>query len=321
MQLRVLSRDDLHGLLDMPSAIAAMRSAFEQLSDGRAQIPVRAAVEGPVATLLAMPGRLEVPQALGAKLVAVAPHNRREGLPAIHAAVVLLDALSGVPRAVMEGSWLTALRTGAASGLATELLARRDARVLAVVGAGAQARFQVDAVRAVRSVEEVRIHSRGGRSARALASELHDVRVEVAETADDAVRGADVVVTVTDSRAPVVSNDAVTPGTHLNAVGGYRRDMQELPTSLMARARVVVDQVAAALAEAGDVVIPLEAGVLDTAELVELGAVAAGAAPGRRHVDEITVFKSVGSAAQDLAVAALALERATTAGVGTLVEL
>jgi ornithine cyclodeaminase len=247
----------------------------------------------------------------------------------VHAAVLLVDPESGLPSALLEGTWLTALRTGAASGLATDLLARPDASVLGVIGAGVQARTQVEAVRAVRRIEEVRVASRTRASAESLARELEageataagPPRVVVVDSSRDAASGADVVVTATDSATPVLPADAVAPGAHVNAVGGYRPDMQELPSGLVARARLVVDQVAAALAEAGDVVIPIAEGLVRETDLVELGAVAAGRAAGRRLPDEITVFKSVGSAAQDLALAALALERARAAGAGTVVEL
>lgn len=302
----------------MPAAIQAMRDAFGQLHDGGATIPVRTPVESGGVTLLSMPGALADPAALGAKLVTVAPGNRSRGLPAIHALVLLLDPETGAPAALLDGEWLTALRTGAASGLATDLLALPGTEVLAVVGAGAQARTQIQAVRAVRPIREVRILSRSGTSAERLAGELEGVTARVARTPFEAVAGAQVVVTATDATSPVVP-ESLDPGTHVNAVGGYRRDMQELPSPLVARARVVVDQREGALAEAGDVVIPLSQGLLSEAGIVELGALVRGDAPGRTDPTEITVFKSVGNAAQDLAVAQVALERAVARGVGTVV--
>lgn len=318
MRLRVLTASDLQAAVDMPAAIQAMRDAFGQLSSGRATIPVRTHLESGGVTLLGMPGALTDPPALGAKLVTVAPGNRERGLPAIHALVALMDPRTGVPVAVMDGEWLTALRTGAGSGLATDLLALPDASVLAVIGAGPQARTQIEAVRAVRPIREIRVHSRTGGSARALAAEMEGVDVSVADTSEAAVQGAQVVVTATDSCAPVIP-DRLSPGTHVNAVGGYRPDMQEIPSSLMGRARVVVDQVEATLAEAGDVVVPVSSGVLVPADLVELGEVVNGTAVGRTSPAEITVFKSVGNAAQDLAVARVALARALELGVGTVV--
>jgi ornithine cyclodeaminase len=326
MQLRILSGAELRRLLDMPSAIAAMRAAFTRLSDGRARVPLRTALEAGSVTALTMPGFVPDPDALGAKVVTVCGANRERGLPAVHAVVLLVDPADGRPCALLEGTWLTALRTGAASGLATDLLARPDARVLGMIGAGVQARTQAAAVRAVRPIEEVRVFSRTRASAEALARELEEeaagtLRVAAVDSARAAVTGADVVVTATDCASPVLPADAVAPGAHVNAVGGYRPDMQELPSRLVARARLVVDQIAAALAEAGDVIVPIAEGLVREADLVELGAVAAGRVTGRRGPHEITVFKSVGSAAQDLALAALALERARAAGAGTVVEL
>ncbi|MEJ2540886.1 MAG: ornithine cyclodeaminase [Gemmatimonadota bacterium] len=269
MELRVLTEGDLRQALDMPAAIQAVRQAFVALSGGGARVPVRQRIEGPGATLLSMPGTLSAPGSLGAKLVTVAPDNRRRGLPAIHAVVVLLDPTTGVPRALLDGEWLTALR------LAEE-----------AAGAG------VEGVRAV-------------------------------ATAAEAIRGAQIVVTATDSSEPVLDPDALEPTVLINAVGGYRRDMQEVPTVVTARARVVVDQVEAALREAGDVWIPCEAGVLRPEELEELGALAAltgGETPGAEARPGVTLFKSVGNAVQDLAVAALALERAEALGLGTVVR-
>lgn len=340
MNLRVLTADHLRAALDMPSCIRAMRGAFAQLSSGGAEIPVRTRVELPApaaGVLLAMPGALADPAAVGAKLVTVVPGNVRRGLPAVSALVVLLDPETGRPRALLDGEWLTALRTGAGSGLATDLLARPDASVLAVVGAGVQARTQIQAVRAVRPIREIRVVSRGGGSARRLVQELLDevdrerdaggapraegggrpLAVRALDDVREAVAGAHVLVTATDAEEPVLPADAVHAGVHLNAVGAYRPDMRELPGALVTRARVVVDQREAALAEAGDLVIPVEAGLLDPASLVELGEVVLGREPGRRSADEVTVFKSVGSAAQDLAAASLALSRAEAHGLGT----
>ncbi len=335
MRLRILTETDLRAALDMPAAIRAVRAAFEALSGGRAHVPVRQAVEGPGITLLSMPAFLEGGEegggaALGAKLVTVAAGNRARGIPAIHALVVLLDPETGAPRAALDGEWLTALRTGAGSGVATDLLARPDAEILGVIGAGPQARTQVEAVRAVRSIREVRICSRSGDSAERLAAALAAAGipgVRAVATSADATRDADVVVTATDSRVPVVQASALRPGVHVNAVGGYRRDMQELPTEVVAAAEVVaVDQVEAALREAGDVWIPLEADRIGREDLVEVGALAAAARvhgfpPGgsRPPGAGVTIFKSVGNAVQDLAVGGLALANAEARGLGTLV--
>lgn len=328
MRLRVLTEGDLRRALDMPGAIEAVRAGFRALSGGRAEIPVRQQIQGGSTELLSMPGWLGVPQSLGAKLVTVAPDNRGRGLPAIHALVTLMDPVTGEPRAVMDGEWLTALRTGAGTGVAADLLSPPDADVLAVIGAGPQARTQIEAVASVRKLREIRIHSRSGTSAERLARTLTGEGlkgVSVAPTSSAATRGAGIVATATDSLGPVLDAAALEPGVLVCAVGGYRRDMQEVPSSFTARARVVVDQVAGALREAGDVWIPLQQGLLDEADLVELGSLVARAEEGGDGARSPlrsggTLFKSVGNAVQDLAVASLALERAEAQGLGTLVE-
>jgi ornithine cyclodeaminase len=321
VQLRILSAPDIAALVAMPEAIDAMRDAFGQLSSGEARIPARAHLEADGTTVLFMPGALARPAVMGTKVVAVAPGNRTRGLPTIHAAMMLVDVATGRPTALLEGRHLTALRTGAASGLATDLLARPEASVLAVIGAGAQARSQVAAVRAVRPLTEVRVVSRTRASAERLARQLSGVGVHVCDDATTAVRGADIVVTATDSRDPVLADADIAAGTHINAIGSYTPAMRELPASLLARARVFVDQVASCLAEAGEIIAAVEAGSLDRAALTELGCVVSGSAVGRRDPDEVTVFKSVGSAAQDLAVAARALARAEARNVGVSVNL
>lgn len=328
MRLRVLTEGDLRRALDMPGAIEAVRAGFRALSGGGAEIPVRQQIQGGGTALLSMPGWLGGPQSLGAKLVTVAPGNRARGLPAIHALVTLMDPVTGEPRAVMDGEWLTALRTGAATGVAADLLSPPEADVLAVIGAGPQARTQIEAVAAVRELREIRIHSRSGTSAERLAQTLSGEGVQgvsVAPTSPAATRGAGIVATATDSLEPVLDDAALEDGVLVCAVGGYRRDMQEVPSAFTARARVVVDQVAGALREAGDVWIPLQQGLLDKADLVELGSLVARAEEGGDGGPSppwlgATLFKSVGNAVQDLAVASLALDRAEARGLGTLVE-
>ena len=335
MRLRILTESDLRAAVDMPAAIRAVRAGFEALSTGRAHVPVRQAVDAAGVTLLSMPAFLQQGAegggaALGSKLVTVAPGNRARGLPSIHALVILLDPQTGEPRAALDGEWLTALRTGAGSGVATDLLARPDAEILGVIGAGAQARAQIEAVRVVRPIQEVRICSRSGDSAARLAAALAEEGIPGARAVSgpaEATRDADVVVTATDSRVPVVQAAALRPGVHINAVGGFRRDMQELPTEVVARADVVaVDQVDAGLREAGDLWIPLEAGRIQRGDLVEIGALAAsaradGSPPGgcRPRGAAITIFKSVGNAVQDLAVGGLALANAEARELGTVV--
>lgn len=321
-ELRILSADDVRAALDMTAAIAAVRAAFVELSTGAAQVPLRLSLDAGACTTLVMPAFLPASRDLATKVVSVAPENARRGLPVVSGAVLVLDASTGVPRALLDGSSLTALRTGAASGVATDLLASPDARVLAVFGAGVQARTQIAAVRAVRRIEEVRVVARTRASAEKLAGELEGVAARALEDRREAVRGADVVVAATDSSVPVFPGAAVEPGAHVNGVGSYTPQMREVDGDLIARAVVVVDSRSAALAEAGDLIQAIREGRVGEGHIrAELGEVAAGLRPGRTSSGEVTFFKSVGSAAQDAAAAGATLRSAEARGLGTLARI
>jgi len=322
MKLRVLSRADVQAAVGMAAAIDAVAGAYEELSAGRAQSPVRLGLEAPGGVALFMPAYLMDSGAMGAKIVSMFQGNPARGLASIHGVVLLVDPETGVPTAIMDGTYLTALRTGAGSGVATRVLARDDARVLTVFGAGAQARTQIEAVRAVRPIEEVRIVSRGGRSAEALAQELEGVEAHALTDPSEAVRGADVICAATTSSTPVFPGRAVDPGVHVNGVGSFKPGMQEVDAELLLRARVVVDARDAALEEAGDLVIPIRDGVFGENHIAaEIGEILAGTAPGRSSPTEITYFKSVGNAVQDMAVAQLALREAQSRALGQEIEL
>ena len=306
----------------MRGAIDAMRVAFTQLSSGDAVVPDRLGVETPHGVSLFMPGYLPEGEHLAAKIVSVFTGNRERGLPVINAVVLVLDSETGVPRALMDGTYLTALRTGAASGLATEVLALEDAAVLAVFGAGPQARTQIEAVRAVRPIVEVRVFSLSIAESEALAQEVQGVSVTVVDDPRRALAGAQVIVTATDSRRPVFPGELVEPGSHVNAVGAFTPEMRELDGVLVGRATVVVDSRATVMAEAGDLVQAIREGGFTLDQIhAELGEVVSGTRPGRRSSDEVTLFKSVGSAAQDVAAAGRILSAAEAAGLGATVEI
>lgn len=324
MRFRILSQTDVRASIRMPEAIDAMCDAFVQLASGRAHVPPRVPLHTREGDTFFMPAHLEATGDLGAKVVSVYGTNNRRGLPAIHAAVLVLDAATGAPRAVLDGTYLTALRTGATSGLATRLLARPDASTLALFGAGAQARTQLEAIRLVRPIREVRIVSRTHESAVRFAREIpaDDLDVRVLDDPAAAAEGADIIVAATTSPTPVFPGSAVLPGTHINGIGSYTPTMQEIDAELLRRARIIVDSRPAALAEAGDLIIPIRNGMLMPQDIVaELGAVADGRVPGRTSDDEITFFKSVGNAVQDIAIAQRVLEAAETHGLGSTVEL
>ncbi len=322
MQIRILSAADVRAAIDMPAAIETMRSAFDALSAGKATVPVRLSLETPHGVTLFMPAHMHDSGATGAKVVSVNVDNPSRGLPAIHAVVLVLDAASGQVRALMDGTWLTALRTGAVGGLAADLLSRPDASVVALFGAGVQARTQLEAVRCVRNVEEVRIVDPMRESAERLAADLVGLEARVVDDATEAVRDADIVVTATTSRMPVFPGSAIGAGTHVTGVGSYTPEMREVDVDLIRRARVVVDQREAVLAEAGDLIVPIAEGILDVSVIAaEIGEVVAGRVPGRESEDQITFFKSVGNAVQDVTVADAVLASAERNGLGTVLDL
>jgi len=327
MKLRILSGQDVRSALPMRRAIEAVKQAFAQLSTGQAQAPLRTALDVPrhSGVTLFMPGYLAADDQMAVKIVSVFNDNPAKGLPLIHALVVVVDATTGAPAAVMDGTYLTALRTGAASGAATDLLARRDARVAAIFGAGAQGRAQLEAVCAARAIEQAWVYDALPEQAQVYAAEMSErlaLSVRVAGTPSEAVRQADVICTATTSHVPVFDDGDVRPGTHINGVGAYTPQMQEIPAETVLRAKVVIDHHAASLAEAGDLLIPLEQGLMTEDHIyAELGEIAAGRKPGRETEEEITFFKSVGVAVQDVAAAAAVLEAACKLGLGTEVSL
>lgn len=322
MQTRILSAADVRWCIDMPAAIEAMRTAFAALSDGSARVPLRLALDTTHGVSLFMPAWLSRSGTAGAKVVSVHPGNVGRGLPVIHATVLVLEEQTGRVLALMDGTWLTALRTGAAGGLAADLLARKDARTVALFGAGVQARTQLEALRCVRPIESVRIVSATGVSARALAAELEGVSARQVDDPDEALDGAHIVITATSSATPVFDGTRVEPGAHVTAIGSFTPEMREVDTALLRRARVVVDQREAALAEGGDIAGPIADGAVDESVIAaELGEIVLGRVTARESADQVTYFKSVGNAAQDVAVAALVLERARAEGRGVLVDL
>lgn len=322
MQIRILSAPDVRAAIDMPAAIDAMRDAFGALAEGRATVPLRLALETEHGVSLFMPAHLTEPERTAAKIVSVNPGNAEVGLPVINAVVLALDPRTGRPRALMDGTWLTALRTGAVGGLAADLLAREESATVALFGAGVQARTQLTAVRCVRDVREVRVVSKSGTSADALVAELEGVEARRVDDPERAVAGADIIIAATTSSTPVFDGSRVEPGAHVTGVGSFTTGMREVDAELVRRARVVVDQREAVLAEAGDIAGPIADGVVDESVMVaELGDVVLGRIPGRTSDEEVTFFKSVGNAVQDVAVAALVLSVAEREGLGIVADL
>ena len=296
----------------MPDLLDAVEGAYRDVADGRDRSPLRSHVELSDGALLLMPGVREAGAGASVKLVTVMPRNAERGLPTIHAIVVWFDAATGRPLALLDGAAVTAMRTGAASGVGTRLLARTDAETLAIIGAGGQAEWQIRAVLAARPIRRVLVYARDAPRRDAFAARMADaIGIEVigAPSAQAAVRDADVVCCATTSTEPVFDATWAKPGAHLNGIGAYHLGMIELPPELFARASVVaVDSREAAMAEAGDVVAGIERGLIRADDLVEIGTVARGWAETRDPL-AITAFKSVGLAIQDVAAAELIVAR------------
>lgn len=310
--VRYITTEEVRNALAMPAAIRAVSAALVELSAGRAVVPPRTSLEVPAfgTTALIMPAYLPGPKCIGLKLISLCENNPALGLPLAQALTIVMDAERGTPLAVLEAGLLTAIRTGAASGAATDALARRDARTAAIFGAGVQGRTQLEAVAAVRPLDRAFVIDVEAQAADAFAAEMSaklGLAVEPAEAAA-ALGKADIVCTATTSAVPVFRDRDLRPGVHINAVGSYKPHIRELPGETVRRARLFVDEKRSVLEEAGDILIPLGAGLIGQDHIrAEIGEVLAGLKPGRGSDDEITVFKSVGNAAEDLAVAALVL--------------
>ncbi|MDQ2935802.1 MAG: ornithine cyclodeaminase family protein [Chloroflexota bacterium] len=307
--LPFLDADALRSAVPVVELIDAVEQAYRDVAGGRDASPARSRVAMPNGDLLLMPGLRRGGLGASIKLVTVTPANAARGLPTVQAILLWIDAETGTPRALLDGAELTAIRTGAGTGAATRLLARTDASVLAQIGAGAQAAWQVRAVLAVRPIREVRVYARGP-SRDALAGRFSDdARVVAVGSAREAIQGADIICCATTSNDPVFDADWVGPGTHVNAIGAFRPDMVELPPPLFRRAALVaVDSRGAALVEAGDVLAAIEAGELVEGDVIEIGSLTRNYA-GRRDPEAITIFKSVGLAIQDLAASELIVPR------------
>jgi ornithine cyclodeaminase len=310
--LPFLDADAIRAAVPIDDMLDAVEAAYRDVAAGRDHSPIRSRVAMDEGDLLLMPGVREGGVGSSVKLVTVMPGNAGRGLPTVQAVVVWFDAKTGRPVALIDGATLTAMRTGAASGVATRLLARPDARTLAMIGAGGQAEWQVRAILAARPMERVLVHARTPDARETFASRMAEttgIEVRAVATAEEAVREADVVACATTSSTPVFEAAWLRPGTHVNGVGAFTLGMVELPPALFAAASLVaVDSHAAAMEEAGDLVAAIEQGSAAEEDLVEIGSVPRDWADGRAPY-AITAFKSVGLAIQDVAAAELIVGR------------
>jgi alanine dehydrogenase len=308
MSMLYLTEQNVRDLLPMQDCIALMQTAFERLASGEAINQPRRRLILPTGSVLHYMAAGDG-QYYGAKIYAT---NPRYGA---HFLFLLYRAADAQPLAMLEANRLGQIRTGAASGLATKFMARQDAATLAIVGSGFQARTQLEAMRAVRKFTEVRVWSRDPAKRAAFAAETNTHAVE---TAEEAVRGAQVVVTATNAKEPVISSEWIAPGTHINVMGSNQANRREIPTELVRRADlIVVDSIEQARMESGDLIMALEERDWSSPRIVELKDVVAGRAQARTKPDQITLFKSIGLAVEDVIAAGFVYERAQQQGIGS----
>lgn len=323
----VISEEQVRAILDMEELISALEQAHVQFSTGKAVMPVRLVVPLPEVggRITSMPAFLGEGNALGIKIISYFRDNPRRGLPPILATLSLYSAETGKLLALMDGTYLTAVRTACASAMATRVLARAETPVLGVLGAGTQARTHIRALSRVRAIQRVLVWSPSGVSAIYVKEELEEeVGCEILpqESVEALVREADILATVTAAAEPVLKAEWLQPGAHVNAVGSHRPDARELGSDTVQRAVVVVDSLDAIHSECGDILLAMEEGAITRDHIRgEIGEVLAGAKPGRTGDQEVTLYKSVGIAVQDVAAAALVYRQALEQGVGTEVEM
>jgi ornithine cyclodeaminase/alanine dehydrogenase-like protein (mu-crystallin family) len=316
----LLTSRDVERVLDVDQAIEAVATAFRAYSAGKTATSLRVGVEPPGVNgvVLAMPCAVAEPAAVGTKVVSIFRDNPARGLPTLASMYLLSDYETGAAVAVMDGTYLTGLRTAAGSAVATRELARPDAHTLGVFGTGVQARFHVLTLARVRALRQVLVAATSAANADAFARWVTDMTGLGARAASvPEVSAADIVAACTTSRTPVVEAANVQPGAHVNAVGAFTPTARELPTALVRRARVYVDTRAGAYAEAGDLLLPVQEGAFRLDDVAgELGEVLLGRVPGRAAPHEVTIYKSVGAAFLDAVSARVAYERAVGAGIG-----
>jgi len=323
----LISEKQVQSLIDIDELITSLEQAHIQYSTGKAVMPMRLVVPLPQiqGRITSMPGCLNENKALGMKVVTYFQENPKRGLPAILATIMLFSAETGKMIAVMDGTYITAIRTACASAVATKALANRETAVLGIVGAGVQARAHIQALTHVRKIERIKIYSPSGTSATRIKQDLEPivkVAIDVVGSAEDAVRDADLLVTGTTAKEPILKSDWLKAGVHINAVGAHRPDYREIDGPVVARAKVIVDSREAIMAECGDVLLAIKEKAIDENHIYgEIGEILAGVKAGRSNAGEITLYKSVGIAIQDVATANLVYRKALERGVGTSVEI
>lgn len=332
MNITVLTKSEMERVITMREAIEGDKEALALYSAGKSDIPLRAnlSIKQYEGNSLYMPGYAEEANALGIKIVSVYPHNAKKGITSVPATMVLLNAETGEVKALMDGTFLTQLRTGAVSGAATDLLSRKDSTIFALIGTGGQAESQLEAVLAVRPISEVRIFSRNAAHAETFAERMRakfantfTAKIIAVSSADAAIENADIITAITTSEHPVFDGTKVKRGAHINGAGSYMPNMQELPEEILLRAgKIYLDTRDGVLNEAGDFLIPMQAERLSADRITgELGELVLNKTAGRVSEDEITVFKSTGTAVLDIVIAQKIYERAAAQKAGTVITL
>lgn len=322
MELLYLTEDDVRELLDMRSALGVVEDAFREHGMERVQMPAKSYLYFPTGDLRTMPAYLEHGGIAGVKIVNVHPGNPKRGLPTVMAVVVLNSIETGAPLAVMDGTYLTDMRTGAAGGVAADHLARRDATVVGMIGAGRQARTQLQAISLVREIETVKVISRSVATCNRFREDMKRLGCDIviAEGIRD-VCDCDILVTTTPVREPIVDDDWVREGTHVSAIGADATGKEELDPMILKRSKIVIDDHAQAT-HSGEINVPLEEGVITVDDIYgTLGEVVAGIKPGRTSDIEVTVFDSTGLAIQDVSTANHVYQQAVERGLGTHLKL
>ncbi len=325
MKIRLLSQHDIRRTLTMEQAIELMKDAFVALTQGTIQVPVRTNITNVSGTMLYKPALMPSSSIFGLKAVSVFPGNADHKLPVTTGVMLINDSETGLPRALMDAQYLTALRTGAASGLATRLLANPETKVAALFGTGGQAACQLQAMLAVRSLQQVYFFSRKLANAEAFCheqAELADSCKLVPASSRDVLSECGLITAATNSKTPLFADEEIATGVHINGIGSFRPEMAEVPSDTVCRAEVFVDHREAALHEAGDIVAPMKSGRLPSDFTpAELGEVLLGQRPGRTSEEQTTFFKSVGNAVQDIVCAAEILSIAERESLGQIVDI
>jgi len=315
-----LNEADVRSLLSVPELIEAMQTALEAFSARRVNQPVRTVIQAPCGIFASMPAHVNEPAAMGAKLVTVFHGNESKGLPTHLATIVLLDPESGALLAILDGRFITEVRTAAVSAVAARYLALEQARVLAIIGSGVQARSHLEALSLVRKFDEIRCWSRSEEKRERFVAAQQGFPIRALNSAAEAVRGADVVVLATSSATPVIEDAWVGSGSCVISVGACLASQREMAPELVARGRLIVDSRAGALKESGDIVQGIREGRFGEDHIAaELGAVIADPKLGRTSESEVTIFKSLGLAVEDVAAAEMVYRQAQGKGIGAAI--